>query len=130
MTWLVGVPYKLGGRGPDGLDCWGLCMAYYRERGLLLGDVEYTENPATVEGDVFEVNRGEEWAPVDDPQDGDLVLFGPNAARIATHCGIYLAPGRVLHAASGRTSCITPWRVMRRWATAIYRYQGVRVCQS
>ena len=35
---LIGVPYELGGRGPDSYDCWGLCVEVARRGGLVLPD--------------------------------------------------------------------------------------------
>lgn len=103
----------------EGLDCWGLCMAYYRERGIPLVDIEYADPPESVVG----------WEPVDTPNDGDLVVLTYNSPRLPSHCGIYIRGGYVLHAIEGHTSRMTPWRHLKHRVTGIYRYRGC-VCQS
>jgi len=35
---LIGKPYKLGARGPEEYDCWGLCMEVYARAGVRLPD--------------------------------------------------------------------------------------------
>jgi hypothetical protein len=40
---LIGVPFKLGGRGPDFYDCYGLLAEIYRRRGIKILDYRSPE---------------------------------------------------------------------------------------
>lgn len=126
---LVGIPYRLGGRGQGGIDCWGLVMEYFARRGVRLCDVEYDAEP-TPEANAFESRRTAEWMPITDPQEGDVVLLSFFRHGAATHCGVYLAGGRVLHSVGGMSSVISPYRKLQRFVTAIYRHRGVASCPS
>jgi len=37
---LIGKPYKTGGRGPGGYDCWGICMAAAKRASITLPDID------------------------------------------------------------------------------------------
>src|SRR5690606_16017694 len=41
----VGIPYRHGGRGPDGLDCLGLVASFYRTVGIEVPDSDGTPYP-------------------------------------------------------------------------------------
>lgn len=83
---LVGRPYRVGGRSPDGFDCSGLVQYAYRQ-------FDGRELPRTTE-DLF---RTGEQVKSDRLNTGDLVFY-ETSGRAPGHVGIYLWSGWFLHA--------------------------------
>ena len=85
---LVGVPYRLGGADPMGLDCSGLVRLVFARSGVV--------TPRTALAQQEAASRVE----FDELRPGDLVFF-----RLPDpHVGIYLGAGEFIHApGSGRT---------------------------
>ncbi len=88
---LVGSPYKWGGTTPAGFDCSGFLNYVYQKAGISL--------PRT-SNDIY--NAG---TPVSSPSPGDVVFFentyGNYGSGYATHAGIYVGNGKMVHAGSG-----------------------------
>ena len=78
----LGTPYRLGGNGPEGLDCSGLVEMAYRSAGI--------EVPRTAH------EQFRALPSVSRAQPGDLLFFGDR--RKATHVGIYRGSGQMIHA--------------------------------
>jgi cell wall-associated NlpC family hydrolase len=128
---LIGIPFVFGGRTLAGLDCWGLCLEFYKQRGIEVVDPleEYHDLFATPASNVFEKYRTPDWYLVADPSDGDLVCMAYNNAGVATHCGIYLHGGRLLHTLDKIGVAISSYARYQKFVTAIYRHKGVP-CQN
>lgn len=99
---LIGRPWALGS-----FDCWGLVMAWHKEKGVTLNDFrkpyewwkpEYGEN-------LYFDNWQKEGfvATNQEPQPGDMVIFQLSAA-VWNHAGIYLGDNQLLHHMSGKLS--------------------------
>jgi len=95
----VGVPYLRNGRDRNGWDCWGMCMAAFKEqRGVTLPDWRVASNPSLKE--LVEAMTAGEAAfadmakPVNVPQDWDMCSVSRH--RMPNHVGLYLYGG-VLH---------------------------------
>jgi len=103
----VGLPYELGARGPDVVDCYGLCMVVYREEfGIELPDwndgvLELAGRARTIE----QVLHSGEWTDLEEPTEGCFVIC--HRTRAAHHMGLFFAGG-VLHAARGAGSMFEP----------------------
>lgn len=84
----LGRPFEKGGRGPTTYDCYGLCLAVYKELGLYLPDINTAEeierNYATADSYVLLFNRLEEVRPY------CLVAFSLLPNRVISHVGIVL----------------------------------------
>lgn len=81
----VGKPYVYGAEGPNSFDCSGLMQFIFGKIGIQL--------PRTA-------REQQKFAtPVADPRPGDLVFY--NAP--ATHVGLYLGAGKMLHAPNSRS---------------------------
>ncbi|UCF90885.1 MAG: C40 family peptidase [Desulfobacterales bacterium] len=95
MKKFIGIPYRLGGAGPKGMDCSGFTKQVFRK----LFGIQLPHNSSQQSKLPFlkEVSKAE-------LQTGDLIFFGPKKKRI-NHVGIYLAEGKFIHA--GRRSGIT-----------------------
>ncbi|KXS37535.1 MAG: NLP/P60 [Halomonadaceae bacterium T82-2] len=92
----LGTPYVFGGASPRGVDCSGLVQMTYRAAGLQV--------PRTAE------QQYEALPARDVARPGDLLFFGSGAR--ATHVGIYLGGGRMIHAPGrGREVTTTPLQI-------------------
>jgi cell wall-associated NlpC family hydrolase len=90
----LGVPYRLGGSGRNGIDCAGLVRAAYDGLGLVL--------PRTAAGQFHqgvEISLGE-------LQPGDLIFFRDTYKRGISHVGIYIGEGKFIHAASTKRGVV------------------------
>ena len=84
----LGKPYVYGGNGPYNFDCSGLSSYVYRKIGVILPRVASDQQRTGVS-----VNR-----TMEDLKYGDLVFFkGPNESG-ASHVGIYVGNGQMIHA--------------------------------
>ena len=83
---MLGVPYRWGGRTPEGFDCSGLVQYTFERAGYRV--------PRT--------SREQHWAaspvPIGEARPGDLVFFA-ESGRVS-HVGIYMGNGRFIHAPS------------------------------
>ncbi|WP_129140037.1 C40 family peptidase [Modicisalibacter coralii] len=85
----MGTPYRLGGEGPQGIDCSALMQRIFSEAFALM-------LPRTTDD---QVREGEQVAR-DDLKPGDLVFFRPPGPY--NHVGVYVGSGRFLHASSSQ----------------------------
>jgi cell wall-associated NlpC family hydrolase len=107
----IGRPYRIGARGPDAYDCWGLVRAALGGAGLVLPDYQAIDR-AAIDASVAEQARSGAWQPVSDPCPGDLLLLGP-APRRLWHIGLCTSAG-VLHTTPSTGACVQPLAVLRR----------------
>jgi len=80
----LGIPYRLGGTGEHGLDCSGLVRRAYARAGIRV--------PRTSRAQFEALPR------VDEARPGDLLFFATAGGRRASHVGIYLGDGEMIHA--------------------------------
>lgn len=86
----MGLKYVYAGRSlATGTDCSGFTSLIYKEFGVTL--------PKTVSG---QVNKGT-YVKKADLQKGDLVFYS-SGSRYATHVGIYIGDGKVIHESNPR----------------------------
>ncbi|MDJ0341138.1 NlpC/P60 family protein [Streptomyces sp. H10-C2] len=78
----IGSPYVWGSTGPGSFDCSGLMQYSYRQAGVSL--------PRTSQ----EQKHAGQRVPLDQARPGDLVIYRDNAS----HVGMYVGGGRVVHA--------------------------------
>lgn len=83
--WL-GVPYKYGGKGKDGIDCSALACKLYTE-------VYQTNVNKTSSGLHKKCNE----ISIKDLKEGDLLFFKINSKEVS-HVGVYLQNGKFVHA--------------------------------
>lgn len=96
----IGLPYRLGARGPDEFDCYGLCAEIYSEMyGITLPD--WQEDTLELKGRataIANVVCSGTWTPTEHPQDGDFAIA--YRTKAAHHLGLVFASG-VLHSIEG-----------------------------
>jgi gamma-D-glutamyl-L-lysine dipeptidyl-peptidase len=80
----LGAPYLWGGMTEAGIDCSGLVHMAFRRLGQLVPRDAHQQEAA--------------GASVDEPEPGDLVTYGEDAAD---HVAFWLGDGRILHSAGG-----------------------------
>lgn len=105
----IGIPFKTNGRDRDGMDCYGLITAVFKDQqGVDLpdwhvaDDTTYTVMKTIDKGLHIELDakRAHE---VDEPEDMDILVL--SRMGVAYHVGIYIAGG-VLHTVyNGSGSC-------------------------
>ncbi len=78
----VGAPYVWGDAGPDSFDCSGLVVWAFHQAGI------------TVPHSSEALATGGQPVALDEMQPGDVISFFPDAS----HVGIYVGDGRVIHA--------------------------------
>jgi len=108
---LTGIPWKVGGRGRDGVDCLGLALLAQRELfGRHIEDVwRYDESTyravsLTAPADLLELGAVE----VSEPLDGDVAFL---RVRDCGHLSTWI-DGRLLTIYEGRPSI---WRKPMAW---------------
>ena len=100
---LIGKPYRIGARGPDAFDCYGLARHIQLElAAVAMPDVEFREATTRAQAEAM-LNHPERsnWyeVPEHEARDLDLVLMG-NVAKRDFHLGTFVVPvtaGVVIH---------------------------------
>ncbi len=93
-TELLGVPYVYGGKDSGGFDCSGFASYVYEEHGFSLhrcADEQMQDGLIVAREDL---------------QPGDLVFFSVYGPWLASHVGIYIGGGQMVHASSSRGICV------------------------
>ncbi len=89
----LGVPYVLGGNGPNSFDCSGFTKYVYAHFGISLPRTAYSQGYW---------NSGTKISSISELQVGDLVFFNTVSDNdLCDHAGIYIGNGQVIHASSG-----------------------------
>ena len=107
LSLFVGIPYRIGARGPDAVDCAGLVIKFYEEAlGIVLPPILYgaeitRDGMASLARDTM---QSASWQHVDEAQFGDLLVF--RMLGRPTHVGVYVGNGDFLHSIEGKDSCI------------------------
>jgi cell wall-associated NlpC family hydrolase len=95
---LIGVRYKLNGRGYDGFDCYRLVIEVSKRFGHHLPDIE----EMLASGYDFNFYKDKllpkvRVKEIEYPNDaGDVILFSNNIG-VLNHIGVYLGDNKVIH---------------------------------
>lgn len=125
MTWsnrFVGIPYEECGRSRAGCDCWGLASVIYREAlGIILPDyLGYgsTEEHAEISALIESATSTPLWRSVEQAAPFDIAVF--RRGHLATHVGIIIQPGLMIHMESDDCAKLARYRD-GRWGN---RFKG------
>lgn len=121
----VGIPFRDGGRGFDGLDCWGLVLlAWQEERGVLMPDMGDEYSSAFERGDVsglFGKYTAQNWnedVTALPRRELDVLVFrfGP----LELHAGLWVGQGEMLHVMQGMAAAVERYDTFK-WGRRLSR---------
>lgn len=122
MTW----PYRLGGRGPAGVDCLGLTLVVLERLGVPTLDPWRNIHDAWRRGDLDAATGfGPDWRRIEVSEiglDGDVLLFDVGGCR-ARHVAVLLG-GHVVHATPEAGVNLRPWTVGHERPSQAWRYSA------
>jgi cell wall-associated NlpC family hydrolase len=108
VIFFLGLPFIKGGRGVDGVDCWGLVRLYLTQRRLV-NDLPAYEAVTDVQTAISEAMANSMWLRVDDLQrrEGDVVAMTTpigGGVVVPLHVGVMVDGAHVLHVDEGANS--------------------------
>lgn len=108
MKWddLLSVPFKWGGRGMDGMDCYGIAVECCRRAGTPLADPFRGVSASMPMEEAMRIRMGAINArEAAGPAEGRVVYA---EMRGSSHVGYMVARDKVLHAITGGYPRVTP----------------------
>ena len=121
----IGIPYRFGGYGMDGSDCWGLVRMIQRiEYGRELPAYEHDSADQFVLGAI--VDSALPTAPVEkvtEPAEGDLVLL--RICGQPCHIGVIAGGGQMVHTLFKHDSACESY-TGSRWSERVEGFYRVR----
>lgn len=107
-------------------DCYTIIRAWYhQERGIYLKeqprDVDWWFDGQNLYLDNFK-RIGFHEVPLDEAQEGDVVLIRINGSRVPQHAALVFSPDLILHHLQNRQSCREPMARWRRFITHCLRF--------
>jgi len=126
---LLGKPFRLGARGPDYYDCWGLCLELGRRVGISF-PADFTPSE-TSDQDMAICNiRDRDFTRLEKPEPYAIVTFKMNPPLV-DHCGFIIPDDRgkcthFIHIMRDHHVVVLrlDHRVMARKLEGIYKYHG------
>ena len=108
VTPYIGLPWD-----PVTNHCWAFCRKVWRERfGWEVAELDVSAlDPRRTRRQFEEHPEYARWTPVTDPREGDAVIMAQGAR--ASHIGLWITPGRVLHSVRGIGSICVPVNRLR-----------------
>ena len=128
MSWTepyIGIPYKPHGRGLDGWDCYGLVRHVLSEHsGDQVPDYVYDESNTMSElAAMFDANLYL-WQEIPESLAAEFDVVLLEIAGCASHCGVYLGKGKMLHCLEGCETSIIRVRSHIWKPKGFYRWVG------
>jgi len=87
-TDLLGKPFRLGGRGPDYYDCWGLCLEIGRRVGIEY-PADFTPEDTAEQDKAIRSGLDKDFIKLEKPEPYCIVTFKVTPPFV-DHCGIVL----------------------------------------
>ncbi|MDR1176045.1 MAG: C40 family peptidase [Treponema sp.] len=118
----IGTPYKPHGRTlEEGLDCYGLALLIFRERGIKLPDLPYLDTETATNRRVMgSLEATIPNMPLEKPEPFCVIEF--TVLGEPSHIGIYLEHGEFIHA-SRHTGVVIDR--LYRWSKRVKGYYRV-----
>ena len=86
---LLGKPFRLGSRGPDHFDCWGICLEIGRRVGILYPE-DFTPDNKVGQDKAIKEKQDQDFVKIEKPEAFCIVTFSIKRPLI-DHCGIVLS---------------------------------------
>jgi len=122
-TDLLGKPFRLGGRGPDFYDCWGICLELGRRVGLALPE-DFTPNDTIEQDKSIRNRRDNDFVKLQEPKPYCIVTFMVTPPFI-DHCGFVLEDCKhFIHIMRERSVAVQrlDHRILAKRIDGFYRY--------
>ena len=108
---LVGIPYRMHGRGRDGMDCYGLVIEVERRAGKSVPDAFYdvhsTRDNEDAARKIDALMGGITARPLPAPKPYCIVGIAMHGRDIS-HVGVYLGDGMFIHCTEVAGVCVQP----------------------
>lgn len=85
---LLGKPFRLGGRGPNDYDCWGLCLELGRRVGLAFPN-DFTPSNVYDQDALIRLHADDDFERLEKPEPYCIVTFRIKRPFV-DHCGFVL----------------------------------------
>lgn len=133
MSWAgryIGLPFIDGGRGPEAVDCWGLCKLVYAQE-VKIALPTHGEISA---GELLRVARaisagqsGSTWIEVEAPQEFDIAVMRAGGKWTPSHVGVMADTTTVLHVEKDSATCLEPiaGQLMKHRIVGFWRHRGL-----
>lgn len=129
----IGIQFKERGRSLEGCDCWGLLRVVWQQQfGITFRSMSEGYKDTT---DLKSINKlydeertSDEWVKVKPGKEqlGDCVVF--RIRGVASHVGMVIVPGKMLHIEKGANSCYVPYNNLS-WKNRIEAFYRPRALQ-
>ena len=122
---LLGKPFRLGGRGPDFYDCWGLCMELGRRVGIILPE-DFTPEKTEDQDRAIRQHIDKDFTKLEKPEPYAIVAFSITPGLI-DHCGFILEDRKhFVHTMHDHHVVVLrlDHRVLLKKREGFYRYHG------
>ena len=86
---LLGKPYRLGARGPEYYDCWGICIELGKRAGIDY-PADFTPQDTPEQSEAITARRDNDFEKLEKPEPYCIVTFKITPPFI-DHCGIVLS---------------------------------------
>ncbi len=85
---LIGKPFRLGARGPEFFDCWGLCLEVGKRVGIIY-PFDFTPDNSEQQNASICHRRDNDFVQLEKPEPWSIVTFKLTPPYV-DHCGIVL----------------------------------------
>ena len=120
---LLGTPFRLWGRGKDGIDCLGVVIEIHRRLGNDIPDPLIELHTAFNETEVLTACKAGPWCEVVGGYEiGDVPIFRDNAGRI--HVGVLVTNSHMLHATETHGVIVSPLHSRAQSIQKVYRFDA------
>ncbi len=122
---LLGKPFKLGGRGPEFYDCWGLCIELGKRVGQHL-PLDLTPEDTKGQDIAIRDKRDNEFVKLDRPEPYCIVTFRVTPPFV-DHCGFVMEDCKhFIHIMRQRSVAVQrlDHKILAKRIDGFYRYAG------
>lgn len=102
---LIGMPFRLGARGPDHFDCWGICLEFAKRNGIEYPK-DFTPDNKEQQNDSICIIKDRDFERIEKPEPFAIITFKMKPPYV-DHCGIILPDCKTfLHTLEGHAAAV------------------------